>query len=165
MRYLLMAVMLMLCSFRIPTAEAGSSHRESLRGLPGVAVAIEYIRSHSGADGLRENSIRTAVERVLRSNGIRVLTAQERMKTVSEPSLYVGVSSLKDGPEYSLCIEVNLTQIVSLVSRPDFEMFVATWRSSSVGSVGSNKLKDLISTMIEPKIQAFADDFVAVNQK
>jgi hypothetical protein len=44
-------------------------------------------------------------------------------------------------------------------------MFVATWRSSSVGTVGSNKLKDVISIMIEPKIKTFADEFVAVNQK
>jgi hypothetical protein len=165
MQYVLIVVLLILPSLRMPAAEAGTSHRESLKGLPGVAVAIEHIRSHSGVDGLKEDAIRTAVERVLRSNGIRVLTVPERMKTVSEPSLYVGVSSLKDGPEYSVCIEVNLIQIVSLVSRPEFEMFVATWRSSSVGTVGANKLRDLISIMIEPKIQAFADDFVAVNRK
>lgn len=165
MPYLVMAAILILCCFSVPQADASSSARESLRGLSGVAVDIENISKDAEVNGLTQRAIRTSVEDILRSSGVRVLTPQEKRTTPSEPALYVGVWSLKEGPEYSLCVEVNLTQIVSLVSRPDFQIFVPTWRSMSVGRVGSHKLKDTIAVMVEPKIRAFANDFLAANRR
>lgn len=165
MPYFVMAAILIICCVSMPQAEASSSPRESLRGLPGVAVDIENISKDAEANGLTQSAIRKSVEDILRSSGVKVLTPQEKRTISSEPALYVGVWSLKEGPEYSLCVEVNLTQIVSLVSRPDFEIFVPTWRSMSLGRVGSHQLKDTIGVMIEPKIRAFANDFLAANRR
>ena len=53
------------------TALAGWREQTSLKGLDGVETLIEQLEPNVIADGLNENSIRTAVELTLRSNGIR----------------------------------------------------------------------------------------------
>ena len=81
----------------LSTAQAAVTpgERASLEGLPGVEVVIEKINPDAQADGLSEEAIRTAVELILRSNGIRVLTQSEFMTTPSGPYLYVMVNSMK----------------------------------------------------------------------
>lgn len=71
--------------------------RETLRGLPGVGLAVENIDPDSQADGLSIEKIRTIVEFILRSGGIRILPESEIAMMPASPYLYVNVNILKHG--------------------------------------------------------------------
>ena len=87
MRYVVMAIVMGLTCLNLSTAQAETtpSQRESLRELSGLVVVIEKISPDAQADGLSEEAIRTAVELILRSSGIRVLTLSERPMTPAAP--------------------------------------------------------------------------------
>ena len=90
MRHVVMTMLMAYVCLDLSLAHAASpDQRESLRGLPGVQVLIEDIRPNAQADGLSQEAIRTAVELILRSSGIRVLTQSERSEMPSKPYLYV----------------------------------------------------------------------------
>jgi hypothetical protein len=165
MRYVLMVILITVTCFDPHLAQATDPERESLLGLPGVGVVVEEIAADVQADGLSKEEMRIAIELVLRSSGIRVLTEPERFATESSPYLDVMVIGYKDALLYSLCVEVQLRQIVSLTSRPNQKMFVPTWSRNSLVSIGANKLRDVISGSIEPKAKEFANDFLTVNPK
>jgi hypothetical protein len=44
-------------------------------------------------------------------------------------------------------------------------MFVTTWKSDALGTVGSDKLKRITSSAIEPMVKEFANDFLTVNPR
>ncbi len=110
MRYV-MLVMAMILTFDLGTAQATSlDERESLRGLPGVAVVIENISPDVQAVGLTEEAVQTDVELILQSSGIRVFTIVEIANMPSKPFLYVGIT-LRNGSVYSYYLGVrHLTQ-------------------------------------------------------
>jgi hypothetical protein len=166
MRYIVMAIAMVLACHDLSAAQAANPYeRESLRGLPGVYVIIEAIASDAQTDGLTQEVIRTSVELILRSNGIRVLTESESLATIASPYLYVRVGTVKNGLLYGLDVIIQLSQQVSLVHKPKVRMFAATWETSQIGTVGKDKLRDIPSTAIEPLVKAFANDFLAVNPR
>ncbi len=166
MRYIVMAMIMVLTSLDLSAAELSADTRESLRGLTGVGVVIEEISSDAQADGLSVEEIRTAVELILRSSRIRILTRSERFKTPSSPYLYVRVSALKSKVHYSLCVQVALRQDVSLVHRPQHIIIgVQTWGVSSFGHTGRSKLSEENSLLVEPLVKEFANDFLAANPR
>ena len=124
MRYAVMAMMLAFVYLDLSPAHAANpDQRESLRGLPGVQVLIENIRPDAQADCLSQEAIRTAVELILRSSGIRVLTQSERSETPSKPYLYVHVGTDKNSSGYySFNSRVELHQAVSSMHRPQHIM-------------------------------------------
>jgi len=166
MRYIVMALVMVLTCLDLSTAQAANTEgHESLRGLPGVQVLIEKIEPDAKADGLTEEAIKTAVELILRSSGIRVLTLLEGAMTPSVANLYVNVSVLKSSPDYVYHVQLQLMQRVSLVHRPKHTMWAITWDDGATGIVGQNNLRRVISEVIEPKVKEFANDFLAVNPR
>ena len=169
MRYIVIAIVMLLTCLDLSTAQAAVSHgeRESLKGLPGIKVVIDDIKSDAQADGLSEEAIRTAVELILRSNGIQVLTQSEWLTAPSGPYLYVMVNPIKakTGSYYAVGIIVQLNQRVSLVHRPAHTMAATTYEMSVVGIYPTPLLRSLISDIIEPYIKTFANDFLAVNPR
>ena len=61
--------------------------KETLRGLPGVAVVIEPLHPTTERDGLTQHQLQTEVEQQLKNAGIRVLTQEEWKKTPGAPYL------------------------------------------------------------------------------
>ena len=93
-----------------------------------MQVLIEDMRPDAQAVGLSQEAIRTAVELILRSSGIRVLSQSERSETPSKPYLYVHVGTDKNSSDhYSFNSRVELHQAVSLVHRPQHIMLAPTW--------------------------------------
>ena len=72
MRYVVMAMLMTLICLDLSVAQTRDQQRDSLQGLRGVEVVIESLRPDAQADGLSQEAIRTAVELILRSKGIRV---------------------------------------------------------------------------------------------
>ena len=166
MRYIMSTVVMALTCLALSAAQAVTlEQRESLRKLQGVEVVIEDINAEASADGLSKDAISTAVELILQSSGIRVLDEPERTKTSSGPFIYINVNAHRDSSTYSLCVGVELRQLVSLVTRPEQGMFVATWSSHALATVGADRLREVIPGLIEPKVKAFANDFLAVNPR
>ena len=163
MRYVVMAILMTLTCLDLRMAQAADPfQREGLRGLPGVEVNIEKIASDAQADGLSQEAIRTAVELILRSSGVRVLTTSE-----TSPVLYVRVSTHKHSSAlYAYAVTVWLLLNVSSVQRPEQPMIVVTWEADSgaVGTIGKDKLRQIID-IVQDQVREFTNDFLAVNPR
>ena len=70
MRYAVIAMLMTMICLDLSLAQTRDQQPESLRGLQGVEVVIENIKSDAQVDGLSQEAIRAAVELILRSNGI-----------------------------------------------------------------------------------------------
>jgi len=128
MRYVVMTILMILTGFELSLAGAAPpEQRESLRGLQGVEIVVEDIKSDTQGDGLSQEPIRAAVELILRSRGIRVLTRSERSEMPSKPylSVHLGTDKHSSG-QYSFNARVELRQAVSLVPRPQHIMLAPT---------------------------------------
>ena len=168
MRYVVMAMMLAVVCLDLSLAHAANpDQRESLRGLPGVQVVIEDIRPDAQADGLSQESIRTSVELILQSKGIRVLTQSERAETSAKPYLYVHIGTDKHSSgQYSFNSRLELHQAVSLVQRPQQIMLAPTWfPPGKLRTVGQQNMRLWVINSIEPLVREFASDFLAVNPR
>ena len=140
-------------------ASAASEHeRASLRGLSGFVVVIQNLRPEAKADGLSEDSIRSAVELILRSSGILILEP-----TAKIPYIYVRVSTFKnlEGGFHSVGIKVELNQ---WLGQPEWSGYGATWQQSWLGLVGARRIREMIGE-VEQMVKQFANDFLAANPK
>ncbi|HEU4504470.1 MAG TPA: hypothetical protein VFR79_06540 [Nitrospira sp.] len=164
MRYVLIVALIILSHLDTSTARAGRiEDRESLRRLPGVEVVVETFLSEEEAAGFSRDAIRTGVELVLQSNGVRILSGSERLQTSSAPFLYVKVNPFKhSSADYCLAIEVELHQVVSLMNRPEQRMSARTWNRVQVAIIGE-QITDRVTELVEPLIKQFANDFLTVN--
>jgi hypothetical protein len=128
-------------------------------------VVIEDIKSDAQADGLSQEALRAAVELILRSRGIRVLTPSERSAIPSKPYLYVHVGTDKNSlGQYAFNTRVELHQAVSLVHRPQHIVLAPTWSTpDKFRTVGQQTMRMWIINSIEPLVREFVDDFRAVN--
>lgn len=163
----MMAMLMTLGCLDPSLAQTRDQQRESLRGLQGVEVVVEEIKSDAQVDGLLQESIRAAVELILRSKGIRVLTQSERSEMPSKPYLYMSVGTDKQtSGQYSFSPRVELYQAVSVVHRPQHIMLAPTWFvPGKLRTVAQQNIRLWIINSIEPLIREFANDFLAVNPR
>jgi hypothetical protein len=165
MRSVLIVTLIVLSHLDTSAARAGRvEDRESLRRLPGVEVIVETFLPEEEAAGFSRDTIRTGVELVLQSNGVRLLSEAERLETSSAPFLYVKVNPLKhsSAETYCLTIEVELHQAVSLMNRPEQRMSARTWKRVQVAIIGE-QITGRVTEVVEPLIKQFANDFLTVN--
>jgi hypothetical protein len=148
-------------------AQTRDQQRESLRGLPGVEVVVDDIKTDAQVDGLSQESIRAAVELILRSKGIRVLAQSERSEMPFKPSLYVSIGTDKQtSGHYSFSVRVELYQSVALVHRSQHIMPAPTWFTpGKLRTVAQQNVRLWIINSIEPLVKEFANDFLAVNPR
>ena len=167
MRYVLQLIIVTLVWGNMEVVQAlDVGSRESLRGIAGVAVIIEDVGSDASADGLSQDAIRTTVEQILRSKGIKVLTKVDKTRLGSAPYLYINVNTLKEELGlYAYAVNVEFKQLVGLLSRKGAQAWGATWSASVVGAVGAESVGQIIADGIEPLIKDFANDFSSVNQR
>jgi hypothetical protein len=165
MRYVVMAMLMTLICLDLSVAQTRDQQRDSLQGLRGVEVVIESLRPDAQADGLSQEAIRTAVELILRSNGIRVLTRSESLSTPAAPYLYVKVSTYNHSSDlYAYAVTVDVMQKVSLAQRPHYMMSATTWERGAVGTTGHSNIRMVIDS-VESKVKEFASDFLAANPR
>ena len=165
MRCVVIMALIVLSHLGAYAALAGRvEDRESLRRLPGVEVIVETFLSEEEAAGFSRDAIRTGVELVLQSNGVRILSGSERLETSSTPFLYVKVNPLKhsSADTYCLAIEVELHQAVSLINRPEQRMSARTWNRVQIAMIGE-QITGRVNELVEPLIKQFANDFLTVN--
>jgi hypothetical protein len=160
-----MAMLMTLICLDLSVAQTRDQQRDSLQGLKGVEVIIESLRPDAEADGLSQEAIRTAVELILRSKGIRVLTRSESLSTPAAPYLYVKVSTYNHSSDlYAYAVTVEVMQKVSLAQRPRQMMSATTWEKGAVGTTGHSNIRMVIDS-VESKVKEFANDFLAANPR
>lgn len=161
----LIVVALVLGNMEVVQAlDAGS--RESLKGISGVGVVVEDISPDAAADGLSQDAIRSAAELILRSKGIRVLTSVEKTRLGSAPYLYINVNTLKEELGlYAYAVNVDLKQVVGLLSKKGMQSWGCTWSTSVIGTVGEANVPQIIADGVEPLVKEFANDFLLVNPR
>ena len=165
MRYVVMAMLMTLICLDLSVAQTRDQQRDSLQGLRGVEVVIESLRPDAQADGLSQEAIRTAVELILRSKGIRVLTQSESLSTPAAPYLYVKVSTYNHSSDfYAYAVTVDVMQKVSLAQRPQQMMSATTWEKGAVGTISHSNITMVIDS-VESKVKEFASDFLAANPR
>ena len=167
MRYAMIVVLMTLTCLDLSPARAELvSQQESLRGLQEVALLIEQVKPDAQADGLSEEAIRTAVELILRSSGIRVHIQSEQIQTPVTAMLYVVVDTFKNPSGlYAFNVGVRLYQKVSLMPQPQHTVAAATWFAPGmVGTVGHKAIRGLVEE-VESNVKKFANDFLRVNPR
>ena len=167
MRYVLQLIVVALVLGNMEVVQAlDAGSRESLREISGVAVVVEDIGSDASADGLSQDAIRAAAELILRSKGIRVFTNVERTRLGSAPYLYINVNTLKEELGlYAYAVNVDLKQVVGLLSKKGAQAWGATWLASVVGAVGEANVRQIVADGVEPVVKDFANDFLLINPR
>jgi hypothetical protein len=165
MRYVLIAILMTLICLDLSMAQTRDQQRDSLQGLQGVEVVIESLRPDAETDGLSQEAIRTAVELILRSRSIRVLTRSESLRMPAAPYLYVKVSTYNHSSDlYAYAVTVEVMQKVSLAQRPQQTMSATTWEKGGVGTTSHSNIRMVIDS-VESKVKEFANDFLAANPR
>jgi hypothetical protein len=165
MRYVVMALLMTLICLDLSEAQTRDQQRDSLQGLQGVEVVIESLRQDAQADGLSQDAIRSAVELILRSNGIRVLTRSESLNMSAAPYLYVKASTYSHSSDlYAYAVTVEVLQKVSLAQRPQRMMSATTWERGGVGTTDHSNIRVVIDS-VESKVKEFANDYLAANPR
>ncbi len=139
--------------------------RDALKGLEGVYVLIEPIRSEAQEDGLTDDLLQTDVELQLRKAGIRVLTKEECFETPGAPYLYINVNTVKfkNLELYSFNIKIELTQYIHLERDPTITIPADTWSVGMVGSVVASQIKSFVRENLSNLVDKFLNDYLAVN--
>jgi len=141
--------------------------KDTLRGLQGVAVAVEGLEPEVEQLGLTSGALRTDTERQLRQYGIKVLSHQEQLATPGMPCLYVNVN-VKGAetvlPIMAVSIQVELQQHVSLERDPTIHCVAGTWKTAGVGTVSRSKLGQ-VRDSVRDLVARFINDYLAVNPK
>jgi len=147
---------------------AAQDQQATLRGLPGVAVAVTPIDADAERDGLRQAPLQALVERTLRSSAVPVLTLVEQQESPDAPRLRVTVLTYKGGngvaDPYFYTISVRLFQKARLVGTATALMpFVATWEGKTAIGVWPREDMGGLRGLVEDRVNEFALAWRAAN--
>lgn len=138
--------------------------RATLRGLKGVWIQIDKLEPEIEKDGLTRNQIQTDVELKLRIAGIKVLTREEWVADISNPSLHVSpaIVKTKKGRAYVYYINIELNQRIFLERDPNIIAIGCTW---SGGVLGMTHSIIEIRDNIKDNVDKFINAYLTVNPK
>jgi hypothetical protein len=156
------AILLMATAVGATLQAQDNAHDDTLKGIKGVGVVVEDLRSDIEAAGLHEADVRTDVELKLRLAGIKVLTNGGALKQPGFPQLYINVNMMMGQGLASGIVayhlSVALKQGVILARDSSINTWISTWQSDAVGYGGTGtlpKLRDNIKDMADKFINAY----------
>ncbi len=136
-------------------ASDSDTARETLRGLPGVFVAVEALAPAVERAGLTTHQLHTDVEVQLQQAGIRILTKEEWLIVTGQPFVYVHVQVfLPPQGQAAYHITTEFYQRASLDAHASSAL-VATWTTAYLGLVDVNALHTL-----RDHVRAYIDEFI-----
>jgi hypothetical protein len=141
------------------------SSRESLKGLPGVFVIVDDLEPAIEKAGLTKADIQSQVEQELKVAGIPVLTREQWVTTPGGPYLHVNAFVVSGADSvWPFFVEVSSMQRVALERSSVNIFFAPTWSVATVGSVGSNRLRQ-IEDIVKDYVDQFVKAYRAMNPK
>jgi hypothetical protein len=138
--------------------------RQTLRGIKGVHVVIEFLKPEIEEDGLTEDRLRKEAELKFQKAGIKVLSERENQMAPGRPQIYMNLNILKYKyfPVYIYHNRVELVQDVYLGRASTIRTGAVTWSISTAGVATS--LEGTKASM-ENLMDYFLDAYVSVNPK
>jgi hypothetical protein len=132
--------------------------RDTLRGLPGVEVAVEPLETDIEGDGLRRAAIVADVVARLRAAGITIYTSQAANQSAAKAYLYVHVNSvrMRSPAGYAVNVQVHLRQTVRALASNSNIVDAMTWDHANVIVVPVARVATLRSV-----ITSYVDDFIS----
>jgi hypothetical protein len=126
--------------------------RDTLRGLPGVEVAIEVPTALPQTE-LTTAALRTAIEQRLHARGITVYETQKANPSDAKAYVYVHLNALSlPGQLHAVAIQVHLRQTVRSMITKSSIVNAMTWDEHTVAVVTAAdgaQLRDLVLEMID----------------
>lgn len=136
--------------------------RDTLRGLPGVEVAVEAASELSHAE-LTTTALHGAVEQRLRAGGITVYATQMANPSDAKAYVYVHLNALSlPGKLFAVAIQVHLRQTLKSAVTGSSIVNAMTWDQHTVAAATAAdgaQLRDLVLEMIDQ----FVADWRAVH--
>jgi len=132
----------------------------TIKGLEGVNVIVENIQPniqrYAQKAGITKEQIQKDVEAKLKSNGIKVLTRDEWLKTPGRPVLYVNINTHETEKYwYAYNVRLELKQVVSLEANPSIKTLASTWSINMTGMANIGTLG-----VIKNAVNGLVDRFV-----
>jgi hypothetical protein len=136
--------------------------RDTLRGLPGVEVAVEPLPPELSRSGLTDGEIRTRVEVRLRKAGVTVYASQKENPSPAKPYLYVHLNALEIAQHgiYAVAVQVQLRQTLESPVTSSNIVNAMTWDAHNVVGVGTAQLRLLLEE-VDGYVDAFIADWAA----
>ena len=139
---------------------------EILVGLEGVHVLIEKFEWDTKRYGLMERVLQDDVERVLRDQGVQVLTYPRRNMTPGKPFLHVTVDAIaEEGVDWiNAFMTVQLKEAVYLERMPDIHHPAAvTWERRAVVGSPRSFLEETVRANLKMMVGTFAGEYEWAN--
>jgi hypothetical protein len=138
---------------------------DTLRGLPGVEVAVESFEANLEHDGLAQGAIQSEIVRRLRAGGVAVYGSQNENPSEAKPYLYVDVNGVRvPGQElYAIAVQVQLRQTLRSPVTGSNIVDAMTWDARTVLVVNSNNLAAVGDT-IQEYVDHFIQDWMTVHR-
>ncbi len=138
---------------------------QSLTGLSGAFIGFQKYPAELEQDGLTSKQIATEVELRLRKAGIKILTADEVMKSPGSPVFEVDMRAIKfEEGSYAISIRLSLKQKVVTERKPFIGIVSATWEVQNLLTVGRANLRQ-VKDEVGDGVDVFANDFLTANPK
>jgi len=136
---------------------------DTLRGLPGVEVAVEGLEPELERDGLTRAAIQTDVERRLGAAGVPVYRSQNENPSAAKAYLYVQVDGLRLPSQdlYAIGVQVQLRQTLKSPVTASNIVDAMTWDAHTVIVVKISEVVRVRET-IQEYVDQFTRDWMAV---
>jgi hypothetical protein len=147
---------LTLLAVRGSGASDSDTTRATLRGWPGVFVAVEAVAPAVERAGLTTRQLHADVEAQIQQVGIRLLTQAEWHMVIGQPLVYVQVHVvLAPHGQAAYHISTEFHQRASLDAQASSAL-VATWTTTYLGVVDVEALPTL-----REHVRAYVDQFIS----
>ena len=161
------SILVLLWGLASPAAALDTpNERVTLAGLTRVHVVVNELSAEAEREGLTRSSLQAELESQLRQAGLRVLTADEALKSVGRPTLELRVNLIPSGeaPQlYVYSVDLALRQQIRLTRDRTVESYAITWSETrQVGVVGAGRLS-VVRDAVRAKVQEFITAWQTVN--
>jgi len=134
-----------------------STGRDTLRGLPGVEVAVEPLPPELEQAGLTTAMIRTDVEQRLRAGGVTIYATQKENPSIAKPYVYVHLNALMlPGQRQAVAVQVHLRQTLRSPVTDSNIVNAMTWDAHNVIGLANGDLRSLRNAVLD-----MVDGFIA----
>jgi hypothetical protein len=127
--------------------------RDTLRGLPGVEIAVEDVPVELRQAELTTTALHTAVEQRLRAGGITVYPTQAANPSEAKAYVYVQLNALPfPGRLNAVSIQLHLRQTVRSTVTSASIVNAMTWDEHTVAGTTAGdgvQLRDLVLEMVD----------------
>jgi hypothetical protein len=131
---------------------------ESLRGISELSVAVILVGDAEGK--LSKSTLQNFLEMRLREAGIRVANSEQSPELI----LIINAIKRKSVDLYALCVDLRVSQDVTLDRNPSIKSSATTWEMFKMLIRGEDNLKNIQDGLQGP-MDYFINDFLRVNPK